>query len=155
MIHIICVGKIKKEFIEKACSDYENRIKKYTKIKITQLQDVNIATEADAQKAMEKEADAILKAISSDDYIIALAIEGKQIDSVEFSQHIERLQMEVKGDITFIIGSSHGLHEKIIKKANLLLSFSKMTFAHQIFRALLLEQIYRAYSIMNNTPYHK
>lgn len=155
MIHIICVGKIKKEYIEKTCDDYENRIKKYTKIKITQIADVNVANEADINKALEKEADGILKVISPSDYVFALAINGKQIDSMEFAKKIQDLQMEIKGDIVFIIGSSHGLHEKVINRAQMLLSFSKMTFAHQIFRALLLEQIYRAFSIINNAPYHK
>lgn len=155
MIHIICVGKVKKDYIEKACDDYENRIKKYTKIKITQIADVNVANEADINKALEKEADAILKATSQSDYVIALAINGKQMDSLGFAKKIEELQMEVKGNIVFLIGSSHGLHEKVLNRADMLLSFSKMTFAHQIFRALLLEQIYRAFSIINGTPYHK
>lgn len=155
MIHIICVGKIKKDFIQKACDDYMARIKKYSKIKITQVADVNILTQADIDKALEKEANYIIKAIGNEDYVIALTIEDKQIDSIEFSKTIEKLQMEIKGDIVFIIGSSYGLHEKVLEKADLKLSFSKMTFAHQLFRVLLLEQIYRAFTIINCTPYHK
>lgn len=155
MINIICVGKIKKSFIEQASNDYLKRIKKYTKIKVTQFQDVKIVSDAETDKALEKEANSILKAIGKEDYVIALAIDGKQMDSVEFSELIKQKQMDTKGDITFIIGSSFGLHGKVLDKADLKLSFSKMTFAHQLFRVLLFEQIYRAFTIINGTPYHK
>ncbi len=145
MIKIICLGKIKEEYLNNMIEDYTKRISKYHKIEIIELKDTN---------NLEEERDNILKYLNNQDYIIALDIEGEQFDSVSFSKKIDNIFLN-NGTIDFIIGSSYGLHEDIKRKANLKLSFSKMTFPHGLFRAILLEQIYRAFKISNNETYHK
>ena len=144
MIKIICVGKIKEQYLKDAIFEYKKRISKYHKIEITELQDTTI----------EEEGSSILKVINDKDYIITLEIDGKMIDSVMFSKKIEMLFIK-NPNITFIIGGSDGLSDKVKNKSNLKLSFSKMTFPHQLFRVILLEQIYRAFKIMKNETYHK
>lgn len=144
MIKIICVGKIKEQYLKDAIFEYKKRISKYHKIEIIELQDTTI----------EEEGSSILKVINDKDYIITLEIDGKMIDSVMFSKKIEMLFIE-NPNITFIIGGSDGLSDKVKNKSNLKLSFSKMTFPHQLFRVILLEQIYRAFKIMKNETYHK
>lgn len=144
MIKIICVGKIKEQYLKDAIFEYKKRISKYHKIEIIELQDTTI----------EEEGSSILKVINDKDYIITLEIDGKMIDSVMFSKKIEMLFVE-NPNITFIIGGSDGLSDKVKNKSNLKLSFSKMTFPHQLFRVILLEQIYRAFKIMKNETYHK
>ena len=144
MIKIICVGKIKEKYLKDAIFEYKKRISKYHKIEITELQDTTI----------EEEGSSILKVINDKDYIITLEIDGKMIDSVMFSKKIEMLFIK-NPNITFIIGGSDGLSDKVKNKSNLKLSFSKMTFPHQLFRVILLEQIYRAFKIMKNETYHK
>ena len=138
MIKIICVGKIKEKFYVDALEEYKKRLSKYTKLEIIELQ--------------EKEL--ILKNINFKDYNIALAIEGKEYDSVSLSSHIDKIQT-FNSNITFIIGGSDGLDEEIKNKVNELISFSKLTFPHQLFRVVLLEQIYRCFKINNNETYHK
>ena len=145
MIKIICLGKIKEKYINDLIQDYSTRIKKYHKIEIIELKDTN---------NLEEEKNDILKHISSNDYIIALDIDGKQLDSLEMAKTIDETFINYP-TITFIIGSSYGLHNDIKEKANLRLSFSKMTFPHGLFRGILLEQIYRAFKILNNETYHK
>jgi 23S rRNA (pseudouridine1915-N3)-methyltransferase len=102
-----------------------------------------------------KEAERILKYIKDDAFCVALAIDGKKYDSVEFARHIEKLGISGKSNITFVIGGSLGLHDSILKRADEKISFSDMTFPHQLMRVILLEQIYRGYRIINNEPYHK
>ncbi len=145
MIKIICLGKIKETYLNELIEDYKTRISKYHKIEIIELKDTN---------NLEEERDNILKHISNQDYIISLDIDGKEYDSVSLSKVIDNAFME-KGTITFIIGSSYGLHEDIKNKSNLRLSFSKLTFPHGLFRGILLEQIYRSFKILNNESYHK
>ena len=144
MIKIICVGKIKEKFYVDALNEYKKRLSKYTKIEIIELQDSDIL----------KEKDLILKNINFKDYNIALAIEGKEYNSVELSSHIDKIQ-SINSNITFIIGGSDGLDTEIKNKVNELISFSKLTFPHQLFRIILLEQIYRSFKINNNETYHK
>ena len=151
MIKIICVGKIKEKFFKEAIQEYEKRLSKYTKINIIEVEDVNLDNETLIKK---KEAEQILKHIEQKDYIITLEIEGKQLTSVELSKKIQELEI-TNPNITFIIGGSYGLDEQIKNKSNYKLSFSKLTFPHQLFRVILLEQIYRAYKIKNNESYHK
>lgn len=143
MIKIICVGKLKEKYLVDACLEYNKRISKYSKIEIIELKDSNIVEERDN----------ILKHINKD-YIITLEIEGEMLDSVNFSKKIDNIFLS-NPNITFIIGGSLGLHEDIKKISNFKLSFSKLTFPHQLFRVMLLEQIYRAFKIMNNETYHK
>lgn len=150
MIKIICVGKIKEKYFIDAINEYIKRLSKYTKIKIIEVSDENF----DKVKTLETEKNSILKHITEKDYIVTLEIEGKSIDSLEFSKKVEELLANY-GNICFIIGGSYGLHEDIKKKSNFSLSFSKMTFPHQMFRMILLEQIFRAFKIINNETYHK
>lgn len=144
MIKIICVGKIKEQYLKDAILEYKKRISKYHKLEIIELPDNSI----------EEEGNAILKVINDKDYVITLEIEGQMIDSIEFSNRIEKIFIE-HSNITFIIGGSDGLSDKIKAISNFKLSFSKMTFPHQLFRVILLEQIYRAFKIMKNETYHK
>lgn len=147
MIKLICVGKIKEKFYKDALEEYLKRLAKYTKLQIIEVSDFS-------ENALVKESELILKHINKDDYIITLEIEGKIIDSVELSQMIEK-QMIYGKNITFIIGGSYGLDNKIKEMSHYHLSFSKLTFPHQLFRVILLEQIYRSFKIMNNETYHK
>jgi len=151
MIKIITVGQLKEKYLKEAVEEYKKRISKYTNIEIIEIKDEGLVEEA---KAIELEGEKINKYISNKDYIITLEIEGKQMSSVEFSNKLERIQIE-NSNIVFIIGGSYGLSKDIKDKSNLKLSFSKMTFPHQLFRVILLEQIYRSYKIINNERYHK
>ena len=144
MIKIICVGKIKEQYLKDAILEYKKGISKYHKLEIIELPDNSI----------EEEGNAILKVINDKDYVITLEIEGQMIDSIEFSNRMEKIFIE-HSNITFIIGGSDGLSDKIKAISNFKLSFSKMTFPHQLFRVILLEQIYRAFKIMKNETYHK
>lgn len=151
MIKIICVGKIKEKFYTEAIKEYLKRLSKYTKVEIIELPDqVNDNTDI----ILEKEKQLILNRIQDKDYVITLEIEGKSLTSIEFSKMIENTLIK-NSNITFIIGGSYGLHDEIKSISNYHLSFSTMTFPHQLFRVILLEQIYRAYKIINNESYHK
>lgn len=150
MIKIITVGKIKEKYLIDAVKEYEKRLSKYTKLKIIELIDESY----DIKKTLLKEKESIIKNINHKDFVITLEIEGKTLDSLEFSKKLDELQ-SYNSDICFVIGGSYGLHDDIKNRSNLSLSFSKMTFPHQLFRVILLEQIYRAYKIMNNETYHK
>lgn len=151
MIKIICVGKIKEKFFKEAIIEYSKRITKYTNLQIIEVEDIS---NNDITNILEKEKNLIMKNINAKDYVITLEIEGKELSSIEFSKKIEELQI-YNSNITFVIGGSYGLHSEIKEKANYKLSFSKLTFPHQLFRIILLEQIYRAYKIINNESYHK
>ena len=149
MIKIVCVGKIKEKFLSLAISEYLKRLSKYTKIDIVQ-----VADEANAEKALKVEGEKILSKIKPDEYVIALDISGESISSIEFAKKIDSV-FNSYSKLTFVIGGSYGLSTQVKKRSNYLLSFSKMTFPHQMFRVILLEQIYRAYKINNNESYHK
>ena len=151
MIKIICVGNIKEEFFRDAIEEYKKRLTRYTKIEITEVKDISYD---DIDKSINLEGIEILKHIDSKDYVITLEIEGKELSSEEFAQRIESTQT-INPNITFIIGGSYGLSNSIKERSNFKLSFSKMTFPHQLFRIILLEQIYRSFKILNNESYHK
>ncbi len=151
MIKIITVGQLKEKYLKDAVEEYKKRLSKYTNLEIIEIKDEGLVEES---KAIELEGEKINKYLDNKDYIITLEIEGKQMSSVEFSEKLERIQME-NSNIVFIIGGSYGLSKSIKDKSNLKLSFSKMTFPHQLFRVILLEQIYRSYKIINNEKYHK
>ena len=151
MIKILCVGKIKEKYLKEAIYDYKNRISKYTKIEIIEVDDVD---NKDINILLLKEKNNIEKHIGNKDYVITLDINGESIDSLEFTKKIDSI-FNNYSNITFVIGGSYGLHEDIKKQSNYSLSFSKMTFPHQLFRVILLEQIYRAFKISNNETYHK
>ena len=150
MIKIICVGKIKEKYLEDAIKEYEKRISKYTKLEIIEVKDESF----DEVKTLITEKDSILKYVSDKDFIITMEIDGNEIDSVTFANKLDSIQSN-NSNITFIIGGSYGLHPDIKALSNYKLSFSKMTFPHQLFRVILLEQIYRAFKINNNESYHK
>ena len=144
MIRIICVGKIKEKFYQDAINEYLKRLQKYHKIIIEEVIDSDI----------KHESELILKKIKELDYIVTLEIEGKSINSIEFAEFIDKSFLKTS-TITFIIGGSNGLSNEIKQRANHHLSFSKLTFPHQLFRVILLEQIYRSFKIINNETYHK
>lgn len=157
-IDVVCVGKIKEKYFTMAIDEYSKRLSKYIKLNIIEVADEQ--TPEGASKAIEdeikrKEADRILKNIKPDAYVITLEIKGEMIDSVALSKKIEDNGVKGYGNIVFVIGGSLGLHESVSARSNYKLSFSKMTFPHQLMRVVLLEQIYRAYRILNNEPYHK
>lgn len=151
MIKIITVGSIKEKYLKDAIEEYQKRLKKYTDLEIVEIKEEGLLP---AKQAIEKEAEKINKHINEKEYIITLEIEGKELTSEELSKKIEDI-MIINSNITFIIGGSYGINKSIKDKAKYHLSFSKMTFPHQLFRVLLLEQIYRAFKIMNNESYHK
>ena len=144
MIKILCVGKIKEQYLTDLINDYQKRISKYHKLEIVEVKDEGI----------NKEAISLLKNIKSNDFVIALCIEGKGYNSLDFAQLLDNT-FQVNSNITFVIGGSDGLNKEIKERANLKLSFSNMTFPHGLFRGILLEQIYRAFKINNNETYHK
>lgn len=144
MIKIICIGKIKENFYKEAIAEYMKRLSRYHKVIIDEIIDSNI----------DKEAQLILKHIHDKDYVIVLDILGSELNSLEFSSFIDKT-LSMNSNIVFVIGGSDGLHNDVKKRANYSLSFSKMTFPHQLFRVILLEQIYRSFKIVNNEAYHK
>ncbi len=151
MIKIITVGQIKEKYLQDAINEYKKRLSKYTNIEVIEVKDEGLVEEV---KAIKLEAEKIKKHINDRDYIVTLEIEGKQMTSVGFANKIDNILIE-NSNIDFIIGGSYGLSDEIKNMSRLHLSFSKMTFPHQLFRVLLLEQIYRAYKINNNESYHK
>lgn len=151
MIKILCIGKIKESFFREAILEYQKRMSKYTKLEILEGPDSHF-NNPELNKKQEKEY--LLKNIGEKDFVITLEIEGKEYSSLEFSKKLEEIQIQYS-NIVFVIGGSDGLDDEVKKKSNLKLSFSKMTFPHQLFRIILLEQIYRAYKIMNHESYHK
>lgn len=157
-ITLICVGKIKEAFYRDAIAEYAKRLSRYCKLKIIEIPDENTpqnASEALENQIKEKEGEQILKAISDKMYVCALAIEGKSFDSVSFAGHIQKLATAGHSDIAFIIGGSLGLASSVYQRADSMISFSAMTFPHQLMRVILSEQIYRAFRIINHEPYHK
>lgn len=148
MIKIICVGKIKENFFKDSINEYTKRLSKYTKLEIIEVPD-----ECNGE-ILKKEASSILKHITERDYVITLEIEGKELNSVELSNKINDTLIN-NSNIVFIIGGSLGLDNLVKIRSNYKLSFSKLTFPHQLFRIILLEQIYRSFKILNNESYHK
>ncbi len=157
-INIICVGKIKESYLREGIAEYAKRLSKYCTLNIIELSDEKcpeVLSDAEMVNVKDKEGNRILEKINDSDYVIAMAIEGKQRDSVEMSRHLEELMIDGHSTIDFIIGGSLGLSEKVMARANEKFSFSKLTFPHQLMRMILLEQIYRSFRIMKNEPYHK
>lgn len=157
-ISIISVGKLKEKYLKQAVDEYAKRLNRYCKIEIIELPDEKTpdnASEKEEQQIKEKEGELILSKIKDNMHVIAMDLKGEQITSEKFSTYIENCGIMGNSNIAFIIGGSLGLSEKVIKRANYKLCFSKMTFPHQLFRVMLLEQIYRAFRIMKGEPYHK
>ena len=157
-ITIVCVGKIKEKFYQDAIAEYVKRLSRYVSLNILEVKDEKTkeqASPAEEKQVKDLEGERILKNIREDGYVIALAIEGKTLDSVELSEKIDALGLGGTSHIYFVIGGSLGLSDSVLRKADYQLSFSRMTFPHQLMRVVLLEQIYRSYRIMNHEPYHK
>ncbi len=157
-ITIICVGKIKEKYLTMAIDEYSKRLSKYCKLKFIEVADEKTeenASDATNEIVRKKEGERILKNIKEDAYVITLEIAGEMLTSPELASHINSLGIGGTSHITFIIGGSLGLSEAVSKRADYKLSFSKMTFPHQLMRVILLEQIYRSYRINSNEPYHK
>ncbi len=157
-ITLICVGKLKEKYLTQGVEEYTKRLSRYCTLEIMELADEKTPDHAGA--ALEdiiknKEGERILKVLKEDSYCIALAIEGHMLSSEELADKIDTLGITGISHISFIIGGSLGLSTEVLKRADYKLSFSKMTFPHQLMRMILLEQIYRSYRIMNNQPYHK
>lgn len=157
-INVIGVGKIKEKYLKLGIDEFKKRLSKYCKLDIIELDDEK-APEKLSEKEMimvkEKEGKKILSKIKDTSYVIALAIDGKNLSSEELADKMSDLAVRGNSNITFVIGGSLGLSDEVIDRADYKLSFSKMTFPHQLMRLILLEQVYRAYRINNNEPYHK
>ena len=157
-ITIVCVGKIKEKFYRDALVEYTKRLSRYCSLSITEVADEKTKEQAsDVECAIikDREGERILKSIREDGYVITLAIDGKNLDSVELSKKIENLALTGKSNLYFVNGVYVGLSDEVMKRADYKLSFSRMTFPHQLMRVILLEQIYRSYRIINHEPYHK
>jgi len=157
-ITLVCVGKIKMQYITEGIRDFAGRIAPYARLEILEIADEKIPqnpTNGEIKNILEYEGAKIEKYLAADSHKIALCIQGKQTDSIKFAQTIANLQTFGTSKLTFIIGGSLGLAESVVKSCQMQLSLSKMTFPHQLTRLILLEQIYRAFRIINNEPYHK
>lgn len=157
-ITVLCVGKIKEKYYRDAVAEYEKRLSRYCKLEMIEVADEKTPDKAAAaleDQIKQREAERILKHIRDDAYCIALAIDGKGYDSMGFSKHIDGLGIAGKSNVVFVIGGSLGLHDSVLQRADERISFSAMTFPHQLMRVILLEQIYRCYRIINGEPYHK
>ena len=157
-ITLLTVGKIKEKFLRDAIAEYSKRLSKYCKLEIIEVADEKTpdhASEVVEKSIRDKEGERLMRYIRDDDYVITLEIGGKMLDSVAFSRQLENLGIRGQNHICFVIGGSIGLGDALVKRSDYALSFSKMTFPHQLMRVILLEQIYRSYRIMTNQPYHK
>lgn len=155
-IKIIIPGKIKDSYLKDGIKDYQSRIQKYTKIEIIYIDEekINPVNEINIKKALDIEASKILNLIRSDEYLILLDVNSTQLSSSQFTEKINSI-FKTKGNITFVIGSSYGISDKLKEKSNFSFSLSKLTFTHYMTLYLLMEQIYRSFKILNNEPYDK
>lgn len=157
-ITLITVGKIKEKYLRDAISEYSKRLSRYCKLEIVEVADEKTpdqASEVEEENIRNKEGERILRNIRDDMYVITLEINGRMLSSEELAEKINMLGIQGKSSIVFVIGGSIGLGKDVLKRSDYALSFSKMTFPHQLMRVILLEQIYRSYRIINNQPYHK
>lgn len=157
-ITVITVGKIKEKYLKDAIEEYSKRLSKYCKLEIIEVPDEKTpdhASEILEDAIRSKEAERILKYVRDDAYVITLEINGKQLSSEELADKVDKLGVQGVSHIIFIIGGSIGLGKEVLQKSDFALSFSKMTFPHQLMRVVLLEQVYRSYRIINGEPYHK
>lgn len=157
-ITVITVGKIKEKYLKDAIAEYSKRLSKYCKLEIVEVADEKTpdnASETVENQIRAKEGERILKCVKDDAYVVTLEIKGRQVTSEELADKIDTLGIQGTSHITFIIGGSIGLGEEVLARSDYALSFSKMTFPHQLMRVILLEQIYRSYRIIHGEPYHK
>ena len=151
MIKIICVGKIKESFYREAVQEYLKRLSKYTRIEIQEVADDG---SLEPQTQIHRESERVMKQIQAKDYVILMDIDGRELSSSDFARELDQTFL-TNSNVTFVIGGSYGLDDTVRSRANVRISFAKMTFRHQLFRVILLEQIYRAYKIINHETYHK
>lgn len=157
-IRIIAVGKLKEAYFSDAAAEYSKRIGRFAKIETVQIPDRRIpdrASVAQERQVLEQEGEDILAKIAPQDYVVALCVEGKKLDSPAFAEKLSALALSGKSTVTFVIGGSLGLSDTVKRRADFRLSFSDMTFPHQLMRVILLEQVYRAFKILANETYHK
>ena len=157
-ITLVTVGKIKEKYFRDAIAEYQKRLSKYCRLEIVEVADEKTpdkASETEEAQIRQREAARILKAVRDNAYCIALTIDGKKRESDNQATHIEQLGLSGKSNLVFVIGGSLGLHDSVVQRADETLSFSELTFPHQLMRVILLEQIYRCFRIINNEPYHK
>ena len=157
-ITVITVGKIKEKYLKDAIAEYSKRLSKYCKLEIVEVADEKTpdnASETVENQIRAKEGERILKYVKDDAYVVTLEIKGRQVTSEELADRIETLGIQGKSHLVFVIGGSIGLGREVLRRSDYALSFSKMTFPHQLMRVILLEQIYRSYRIINGEPYHK
>ncbi len=157
-VNIICVGNLKEKYLKDAVDEYKKRLSAFCKFDIIEIAEQRLSdkpSESEINSALEKEAEKIMQKVPKGSAVIPMAIEGKQLSSEKLADTVSDFALKGFSSISFIIGSSFGLSQNIKSKANLLLSMSKMTFPHQLARVMLCEQIYRAFSIINHTKYHK
>lgn len=157
-IRLICVGRLKESFYTEAVAEFKKRLSRFCELEILELPDEKVKddpSDADIERVKGLECGRILERVGKDDYVAALDPRGKQLSSEELANRLSELMVSGRSRIAFIIGGSHGLTDEVRQKANTVISFSRMTFSHQIFRIMLLEQVYRAFKIMNGEPYHK
>lgn len=157
-ITVISVGKLKEKYLKDGIQEYSKRLSAYCKLQLIELNDEKAPEEmsaAEMEQVKRKEGERILAQLKQDQYVIALAIEGQMWTSEKLSSEMDKLALHGKSQVAFIIGGSLGLSDEVLKRADLLLSFSKMTFPHQLVRLILLEQVYRAFRISRGEPYHK
>lgn len=154
-IKIVCVGKIKEDYLNKGISEYLKRLSGYSSVEIVEVKDEKILSNTSEEKIREIETNRILEKVTDKDYVVLLDLRGKELKSEEFANKLDDLISSGVGNFCFIIGGSLGVSEILRNRANYLISFSKLTFTHQMIRLLLLEQIYRCFKINNNETYHK
>ena len=157
-IRIVCIGKLKERYWSEAVEEYSKRLSRYCELEIVQLKEARLpdkASLADEQNVIFEEGQSILKNIKEGSQVITLEIKGKELSSEGLSAYLGELQLEGKSDLTFVIGGSLGISEQVSARADFKLSFSRMTFPHQMMRVILLEQVYRAFKILRNETYHK
>lgn len=157
-IRLICVGKLKEKYWQDAVKEYLKRLTSYAKVEIIEVPEERIQespSKAEIQQALVKEGEYITRQIPPNSYVVLLAIQGKMLSSEKLSEFMGQLTLEGKSKVVFIIGSSHGIAQEIQQKSDFLLSFSLLTFPHQLMRVILLEQIYRSFKILKGEPYHK
>ena len=157
-ITILAVGKVKESYFRDGIAEYLKRMSKYAKMEVIEVNDEKTPDNASEKEELlikQKEGERLLKSMKEDAYTIVLAIDGKKLDSVSLAEKIDQLGVSGVSHIQFVIGGSLGLADEVIRKADMKLSFSDMTFPHQLMRLILCEQIYRSYRIIHNQPYHK
>lgn len=157
-ITILSVGKIKEKYLQQAIAEYTKRLSRYCKLEIIQVEDEKTpdhASEKQEDQIKGTEAERLMKHIKDNDYVLALAIQGEMLTSEQLAAKIDQCGIQGESSLVFVIGGSLGLHDRVLKRADYQLSFSRMTFPHQLMRVILLEQIYRSYRIIKGEPYHK